>query len=621
MENVADRRSQTTSRVPIDVPVEVVHAGYSEPYEGDALNVGVGGLSLRAPYLPEVGAQLSCRFISPVDGAVVETTGEVVWTEDRGPHIGEFGVRFLDVEEPSRKAITGMVRAWGDMMTDHDVDQGQASQPSLPPADGVLHVEGVASPIQTTVVHDSLESSILEQELPFLQLGRAVTMNDGARQGILSSVSLHTQGDLPRLVLGIEWEPQYEPAVAQPKEDTLHDFEAPTFEGEEAAVEAFADHDDFDDMGILVGDVSADNDATKMDLDEELASMGASLKPSIAGALGTAKDRAVGILGLIWATLMRLGKGLAPLRERVGRELPVALGHARVWLRKKTAPVLGFVRTTVNAIRIRLGMKAVGHGRAGKRRRTSLPPRGRAEQQSTRRQQGGEREQPARRRRVPVAPIVVVCLAAGLGVYALSPAEGEAADSEASFEGSAAIERVEVPSAGTRRIAPPATAMAAPEPDPESAPEANPTSAAPTEAVTPRMPTALPEPSRQAGPLGQEPGATTAEPAPEAAAAAPSGREFGSANVPDGRVFRLRMSLPIESFQGTATANGFEVTVPESLSLDRAGPIAAAHPDVERAMVLNRGDHAELSIRFVEGRTPPYRVRARGATLEITIGR
>jgi len=603
--------------------VEVVHADYSEPYEGDALNVGTGGLSLRAPYLPEVGAQLSCRFISPVDGAVVETRGEVVWTEDRGPHIGEFGVRFLEVEEPSRRAITGMVRAWGDMMTDHDLDV--CAEHELPPSDGTLHVEGVASPIQTTVVHDSIESSILEQELPFLQLGRAVSMNDGRRHGILSSVSLHTEGDLPRLVLGIEWEPQYEAEAVHRKEDTLHDFEAPSFEEDPLAAVAPSLEDDFDDMGILVGDVAVDAtraDETKLDFDDELAEVEAQLKPSIKHRLQGLMLWGRTMLAGLWAFISRLRGGVAPIKARVTREFPVAFGHAKVWLRKTFSPVWAFARTSVNAIRIRLGMTAIGHGRGRKRRRTSPPPRGRVEQLTPRRRQGGERAQaaPRRRRKLPVGPAVVVLLAVGLGAYALSPAEGEAADTESGFEEDGVLEGVAAPTRGTRRIAAPVAALPAPEPEVEAAPEPEEVQA--EETVTPRMPTALPEPSRQAGPLGQEPGegsVDTAEAEPEVAA--PAGREFGSANVPDGRVFRLRMSLPIESFQGTTTANGFEVTIPESLSLDRAGPIAAAHPDVERAMVLNRGDHAELSIRFVDGRSPAFRVRARGATLEITIGR
>ena len=296
------------------------------------------------------------------------------------------------------------------------------------------------------------------------------------------------------------------------------------------------------------------------------------------------------------------------------------------WSRKGVAeetfsPVWAFVRTSVNAIRIRLGMTAIGHGR-GRSVVARVLRHEVVEQLTPRRWQGGNEEAaPRRRRKLPVGPAVVVLLAVGLGAYALSPAEGEAADTESGFEEDGVLEGVAAPTRGTRRIAAPVAALPAPEPEPEVEAAPEPEAVQAEETVTPRMPTALPEPSRQAGPLGQEPGegsVDTAEAEPEVAA--PAGREFGSANVPDGRVFRLRMSRPLSHFK-ERRHNGFEVTIPESLSLDRAGPIAAAHPDVERAMVLNRGDHAELSIRFVDGRSPAFRVRARGATLEITIGR
>jgi hypothetical protein len=37
--------------------------------------------------------------------------------------------------------------------------------------------------------------------------------------------------------------------------------------------------------------------------------------------------------------------------------------------------------------------------------------------------------------------------------------------------------------------------------------------------------------------------------------------------------------------------------------------------------ILNRGDHAVLDVRFVEGRSPPYRVEIRGEAVDISIGR
>jgi hypothetical protein len=56
-----------------------------------------------------------------------------------------------------------------------------------------------------------------------------------------------------------------------------------------------------------------------------------------------------------------------------------------------------------------------------------------------------------------------------------------------------------------------------------------------------------------------------------------------------------------------------------SLSLDRAGPISAAHKGVERAMVLNKGDRSELTIRFANGKRPSYQVRGDGQTLYVVI--
>ena len=72
------------------------------------------------------------------------------------------------------------------------------------------------------------------------------------------------------------------------------------------------------------------------------------------------------------------------------------------------------------------------------------------------------------------------------------------------------------------------------------------------------------------------------------------------------------MSNPVGEMDGIVEEDGFSVTIPGSLSLSRAGPIASSHPDVEHASILNRGDFSELTVRFVAGRRPAYRVEARG---------
>jgi hypothetical protein len=126
-------------------------------------------------------------------------------------------------------------------------------------------------------------------------------------------------------------------------------------------------------------------------------------------------------------------------------------------------------------------------------------------------------------------------------------------------------------------------------------------------------------PSAAASAVGPTPSAT----APQAASLGPvtTGRSFGSDRVDGGQTVSLRMSLAPTTLEGQADAHGFTVTIRGALSLDRAATIARSNPAVDRASVLNRGDHAVLDVRFVEGRSPAYRVEIRGESVDITIGR
>jgi hypothetical protein len=98
------------------------------------------------------------------------------------------------------------------------------------------------------------------------------------------------------------------------------------------------------------------------------------------------------------------------------------------------------------------------------------------------------------------------------------------------------------------------------------------------------------------------------------------GSAFGQKQVPNPKRFVLRMSAPIKTVQGSSDARGFSVVIPGSLALERAAPIASGHPAVARAMIINRGDRSELSVRFADGKSPAYRVSGQGASLEVLIG-
>ena len=153
-----------------------------------------------------------------------------------------------------------------------------------------------------------------------------------------------------------------------------------------------------------------------------------------------------------------------------------------------------------------------------------------------------------------------------------------------------------------------ATETGTPAPAEESAP-AEPTEtaiAAPKVEATEEAVVEQPAPEVQGAPLPPKP---------------VRGSAFGAEAVERGEKYVLRMSNPVFEMDGIVEDDGFSVTIPGSLSLSRAGPIATAHPDVEHASILNRGDFSELTLRFVAGRRPDYRVEARGPAIEITIAR
>jgi hypothetical protein len=132
---------------------------------------------------------------------------------------------------------------------------------------------------------------------------------------------------------------------------------------------------------------------------------------------------------------------------------------------------------------------------------------------------------------------------------------------------------------------------------------------------------ALPPTSAYAVDVREGAKASTATARAAASAPAPAGKPvvFGAREVPRARRFTLRMTGPVAELRGVRDADGFTVIIPGSRAIDRAGPIGDEHPSVARAMILNRGDQSQLTIRFAPGKQPAYQVRGQGAQLEILI--
>lgn len=673
MEAALERRDEGTPRVPLQVLVELTHEDFDEPFEADGVNVGLGGLSMRTPYLPEVGAFLRCRFESPSDGRSVTAQGEVVWAQDSGPHIGEFGLRFSHVDGGSRDAIEELVFA---------SVESTASDPGARPQTVNLYLEGVATPVMARSIHRVDDCMVLEQELPFLTLGKRVS-EDG-REGQLESVELRMVDGVPRLVLGVIFDdPTEEPAAtAAPAaaldldSDTLHDFVPPSMVVREttdheiddlvgvaehgaAAMEEYGDDDGYE----LEDDPEAFVDAA-MPLDhgpagdDELADRLAGLEeegdePVRDAPLAkvTRSVKAVGARLLpMWLAIVAFVRKATPMvKRRIGPALR-ACGRFCVTVGVKLAQLL----------RLRVGSRVAKMAKRQTRRRTTSPRRG-TSNVSPRAAQRPTRTPAGRNRKRTIAISIAAFAGVGAAVWALTPSDGTA---EPQLEELAAPPAEEAaPAPGPAQLTPEQVQqmqqllaqqqMLAQQQllvqQQQAAAAAQATGGvvvapvAPVGPVTPQMPTALGQPDREAGQIarptfpqvggvpapGSLPGGSPYAidvRQPAAAPAAPQAqpqltRTFGAERVTDGRSYTLRMSRRVQGIRGVASPNGFTVQIPGSLSLDRAGPIASSHPLIERAMVLNQGDHSELTIQFVDGQSPAYRVEARGSAVDITVAR
>ncbi len=656
MEAAVERRSAKGSRIPLDVLVELTHEDYEEAFEADGVNLSVGGLSMRAPYLPDVGARLRCRFEHPPSGERVEADAEVVWAQDTGTHTGEFGLRFVELGEGAERTIRRMVGTAylpPPPSAEDTIDE-------QPPSTVELQLDGVGSPIVARVIHSDGEGMAVEQELPFLRLRTGITTPDG-RRGRIEAVDLAVDGDTPKLLLDVSYD---ERSFVVPEADaTIPDF-FPTSspdtpdEGIDAGAEPAPEHEPEPRVVVaqaapearepsqvfvttsreehereLAARASARAEAEAEAEPETARSTGAiarvrsSLAPAasrVAPAVGKIRAKSVALLAKLgpwWVALVAWSK----------RAAKAVAGRSGPWALSAWSAVRRTGGRSLYVVRERIGRRFPRLAPAEARRRTtSPPPRASNVTRPLRKQKRDAAVTVAARSRGRTLAVALVAAAAvAFAVYAFLPAGEPAAEGRIEVHREIAPEPATVdPEQGdTQATDVPASAPAAP-------------AAAPAP-VEPTMPTAMRDPSREAGPMppptfpslreGARPQAP--EGLPEGSPYAVDVREggtvqtetttsptsFGSGSVPDGRSFLIRMSRPVEAIEGTRLTDGFRVRIPGSLSLDRAGPIASSHPFVERSMILNRGDHAELTIRFVEGRTPTYRVSARGSAIEVLI--
>jgi len=151
--------------------------------------------------------------------------------------------------------------------------------------------------------------------------------------------------------------------------------------------------------------------------------------------------------------------------------------------------------------------------------------------------------------------------------------------------------------------------------------------------VEPETPRAMPEARRNAGRIPEPSFPSLGDAArPAAPGTVPSespysvdvresvSQSFGESRIDGGREFRIRLSAEARGVHGETTDDGFMVVIVGARAEEGARRIASVHPGVERARIENEGTQATLTLKFVAGQSPAYRVHVRGSALYVTLG-
>ncbi|MBW1874449.1 MAG: PilZ domain-containing protein [Deltaproteobacteria bacterium] len=516
-------------RVPLDEVLIKLHPdGFHQEFEADGINVGAGGLSMRASVLPEVGSTLRCQLDNPTAGEAIELIGRVVWAHESGPHVGEFGIRFTHLSDDDQTRIEALIQCWG---------RTTAKAPTVR-----LLLDGVDSCIVAEVQSESDSELSVEQPLPFLAIGSTVMNESTSRSGHLEAVELKMDGATPKLVLsiGYEVEDASEASVAEGSDrDTLPEETPSTVQASRRSSEERM----HDTPRIVRYDPAVEKSESETATDR-LRAYAKSATDQLASTVG--------------------GAHTAVTEELLPR------------ITTKVKELVALVLRFIGALRSQLDDKP-------RRKQVPRSEAARAHLKNTRR---------SGRRYLMVAAMACGIVAAGWGIYSWAASGSEAATDTEAATGTEAPTDIEA-AAATETVVIAAGA--------ETAADA----------------------AGEQGHVGEN-GNANAEYLVQGAPLPPKavrGTAFGADSVPGGEKYVLRMSNPVAEMDGIIESDGFSVTIPGSLSLSQAGPIATAHPDVEHASILNRGDFSELTIRFVAGRQPAYRVEARGPAIEISIAR
>lgn len=616
-----DRRDTSVRRIPFEALVEI--GGHGTPaFEAESLDVSIGGMQLRSAYLPELGQPIVCRFDSG-EGDPICAEGHVVWREKKARG-GELGIQFTNVDEPSAAALLemcGVAPADADPTPQAPKSSAPAAESELAQGSRVrLHIDGLGAPMRARVRQIGDKKLLVGSNLDFLRLGRALEIEtvgqEDQRPAEVERVAIDVDpaSKVPQLVVELRYMDVEEgreeavtivphsPSVAEPiaLQATAEPIPAPQPAAEEPPVEAAVES---------VREIS----------DEPVPT----LKTRAAIRPRAEEEREI----------------VANDELEIAAQMKEGLSRAAEKIRPALAQMGSRARTTVELLLAKSrGEDVASDEPAAPPRRTTAPPPAGALQAHGRTliregEPGSFEPSPRKTRSRAIAlgaaaGMMTVLLLLALRKPSEAPVEAAAASETAALamvagEDSEAIDRLanlppdtvvaNVPLFGptplSTNLPPREAAESHPE---EEADDADDFEAAPVAKASPR-------PLDRIEAEHHEPIAPQPKPQKEAAPAKPTkvaAFTYGKMSRP--KRLRLRLDGDITSLRGKRSADGFEVTIPNRRSQEKAGPLASRDDRILSSRIMNRPHGAELTMRFKD-KVPAFAVRASGNELIIEL--
>ena len=561
-------------------------------FEAESVDVSPDGMRLRTAYLPAVGDKLVCRF----DGMGTEITaeGEVLWRNEEAKG-GEFGLRFVGLDEPAAAAVRAMCMTLGDP---GEPEAPAAADPVVPRGARVrLHIEGLGSPMKARVRDAGARELSVGSNLEFLKVGRALELEDvdqgKKREAMIDDVKVDVDPEtfVPQLVVTLRFEPRS--ADLDKKRDKPRSSAAPAAppaaarkNGAEPAAEPRRDS--------AVPKAAAARDAKKLEKAREVEgpeSEGGELEGAAAGLLGRAVGAGQVVAGKVGPALVGMG-----------------------------ARARGAMDGMVKLVQKHRAEKEESRKAAAPRRTTAPPPGGALTAEGRRlvRDEPADDDEvvlPMRSNRRAAAIGGALGLVAVLAIFGTTRFMGRG-HTDGAQDGHAAVVAALPPAPETPAV----TAATAP-----GTPTANvPLFGATPLSTTEPAPGATPPPSASAMASAAPSSAPAAAPDDDGdtppAASGGNPKEWGQGPVQHPVVLKIKMDGPIERITGAAGAMGFTVSVPGRRSVSSASDLTRKDKRLASVNVVNTSHGAEISVQFKDG-VPPYLARVKGEKLEIAIGK